>query len=532
MDSFEDLGLIPELVEALAAEGIERPTPLQEAALPVIRRGNNVVLSAGPGGGTLVAYGAGLLDRLDAEEEGLQAIVLVPFAEAARQLAICLGRLAATTGHTVAALGSTWARPEESQVLFCAPRDLLDRIGRSAIRLDTVKSLVMDGLSTICSVVGRDVVESIIEAVPEDAQRVVVSLPLTDEVANLAERHVRRGVHIPPRAVSDRNATSVPDRGTVDYRIVSEPREEAALSLLADLLSGGTVERVVLYVRSEDRAADVADMMTLHGFPAGAPGAQDFRVWVAVDEIEALPAVEGVPGLMPVSVDVPSGPDALDRRHGAGRGGYVLALPRELAHLKNVAALTGYSLVASPPPDETHGNDGLAGTLGRLETALSEEDVDAYLRVLEPLFERHGPAEIAAAAVALLRKKAGTTDSPTRSGRPAPGPSWTHLWLSLGHRDDAGPGDIVGAITGEAGIQGSRVGRIDIKDSFSVVEVEAEVAEKVIAALNGVTFRGRSLRVDYDRGGRPERSARPGPGGPGKDRSRDRPRGPRKPDRA
>jgi len=510
MDSFEDLGLSPELVEALAAEGIERPTPLQEAALPVIRRGNNVVLGAGPGSGTLVAYGAGLLDRLDPDAETLEAIVLVPFAEAARQLATSLGRLAATTGHTVAALGSPWARPDEAHILFCSPGDLLERISQSKVRLESVRALVVDGMATIASVAGREALETILDAVPEDAQKVVASLPLTADVIDIAERHVRRAVHIPPRAVGA--DTRVPHRGSVSYRVVGEPREEAALSLVAELMDTGEVRHTVLYVRSEDRAADLADWMALHGYPAGEAGDEDSPVWLAVDEVAALPAVSGATGLHAVSVDTPSGPDALDRRHGSGRGGHVLVLPREFAHLKDVATRTGYRLVAAPPPDESGTGDGLAETLTRLESALSGEDVDAYLRVLEPLFERHDPTELAAAAVALLRKKTAAPERPTRSGRPAPAPAWTHLWISLGHRDDAGPGDIVGAITGEAQIEGSCVGRIDINDTFSVVEVEATVAEKVISSLNGVTVRGRSVRVDYDRGSRGDRTGRTGQG--------------------
>jgi ATP-dependent RNA helicase DeaD len=108
------------------------------------------------------------------------------------------------------------------------------------------------------------------------------------------------------------------------------------------------------------------------------------------------------------------------------------------------------------------------------------------------------------------------------------------LFLSVGTRDNIRPGDLVGAITGEAHIKGDQVGRVDIRESFAVVEVASSVAERVIRALNGTTMRGRSLRVDFDRknaggspGGREGRSPR-GPGGPGGPRAPgDRPRPPR-----
>ena len=83
MESFEELGLDAMLVEALAAEGVERPTAFQQGAIPVIRRGNNLVGQAGPGSGALLAYGTGILDRLEVEGDPVRALVLCPTADAA-----------------------------------------------------------------------------------------------------------------------------------------------------------------------------------------------------------------------------------------------------------------------------------------------------------------------------------------------------------------------------------------------------------------------------------------------------------------
>jgi ATP-dependent RNA helicase DeaD len=99
----------------------------------------------------------------------------------------------------------------------------------------------------------------------------------------------------------------------------------------------------------------------------------------------------------------------------------------------------------------------------------------------------------------------------TSGGAPAP---FTRLFVGVGERDGVRAGDLVGAIAGEADIPGSSVGKIDIRDTFSVVEVPADVAQRVIDAVNGTTIKGRSVRVDYDRGG--DRARRPptGSGGP------------------
>ena len=80
-----------------------------------------------------------------------------------------------------------------------------------------------------------------------------------------------------------------------------------------------------------------------------------------------------------------------------------------------------------------------------------------------------------------------------------PRPNFVRLFIGIGQRDGVRPADIVGAVTGEARIAGEQIGRIEVRDTFTVVEVDSSVAERVIRALNGTTMRGRSLRVDFDR---------------------------------
>jgi ATP-dependent RNA helicase DeaD len=512
VESFEDLGLSPALVEALAAEGAERPTPLQYGGIPIIRRGNNVVAHAGPGAGTLITYGTGLLDRIEPGAGRPRAIVVVPTAESARRLAESLARLAQATGHAVASLGAPWVLPERADVLFATPADFLTAARADVLDFDDVQALVVDSASLIQHTTGLQDLELLLEYLPRDGQRVVVSLPVTAEVSDFVGRHVKRAVHVPPQAVEpDENG---PRRGDVRFRIVDEPKEEAALALAAELLQGTETRHMVLFCGSEDCAADVGDFLSLHGYQAGQPGEADVPVWLAVDELGSLPALEAGEQLAVVSYDVPAGPDSLDRRHGGGRGGIVLLLARELAHLRDVARRTGYK-IAPQPPLPVRGLPGdLADTVEALERAIAEEDLAPYLLLIETVLSQHDPIELAAAALALYRRKAPLPARATAASTAArPTPARVRLFISLGERDQVGAKDLVGAITGEAAIDGAQIGRVDVKDSLSLVEVDESVAEKVIRALNGTTIRGRSVRVDYDRPrrGGPARPAR-GPG--------------------
>ncbi|MEK9501372.1 DEAD/DEAH box helicase [Gemmatimonadota bacterium DH-20] len=533
MDSFEELNLAPELVEALAAEGIERPTALQSAAIPVVQRGHNLVAAAAPGAGVLVAVGAPLLGRLEAVEGRPVGLILTPTADRARALAEALGRIAMATGHRVAALGAPWALPERASILIATPADLLAGLAESTLTLEGVEALVVDGAAILEQLGALADLEAVAEALPSESQRVIVSLPITPAVRDFADRHARRSVTVPPQD-AEGAGDAVPARGTVAVRVVSGEKEEEAAALAHDLLTDD-VRHLVVFVRSEDVAADLGDRLALRGFGVGPAGTEDAPVWLVVDDLEgrqALDALDDDTGAA-VSYDAPADPDALDRRHGGGHGGTILAEPREAAHLRDVAARTGYRLdfqATRTGPRPTGG--GLQALLARVESALATHDVDAYEIVLEPLFQRHGPAAVAAAALALLR-----ASTPERSSAPAERASaavpegsapYARLFVSLGSKDGVKPGDLVGAITGEAGIQGDEIGRIDIRETFSRVDVMRGVADKVIAALNGTTVRGRAVRVDLDRsergggrgsGDRPGGRPQGGRGGPPRGRS-------------
>ena len=509
MSSFTDLGLGPEVVEALGAVGIETPSAFQEDALPVLRRGNNLIGRAGPGAGTLVAYGAALLDRLPAGAGHTGAVVLAPTRDRATELARSLGDLAGLTGHAVAALRGPWALSERADLLFAAPADLLAAVEGSRIKLDALEAFVIDGAAAIRDLAGFGPVETLAEFVPSDAQRVILSLPFPPELDSFVEGHVKRGVHVPPRAADgDAGDDDVPRRGSLAYRFVEGDRVEAALRAVGALLDG-EARHVLVHFHSDDEAADVGDVLTLHGYAAGAPGDASLPVWLGTDArssralLDELDAPEEVATL---SFRVPLDPDDLDRRHARGGAGMTLLRGRELPHLEATSRVAGYRLEAAPGEAPSGLTDEIAAFRERIEEAAENEDlVPAYV-LLEPLLERHGAARVAAAAAALLRRGGGI-EAPAAAGARRPGgPSeapeetgWVRLFMSLGHKDDAGPGDILGAITGEAGVDGSRVGRIDIRDAFSLVEVDRNVARKIIEAMNGTTVKGRSLRVDFDR---------------------------------
>lgn len=525
MASFESLDLAPELVEALASEGIESPTRLQEQLIPVVRRGNDVVALAGPGSGILAAYAAPLLERLPPEGEGPLALILASSTERAEALAESVGRLAMVTGHRVAALGPLWVLPDRAQVVTATPDEALARLRSGHLSLERIQALVLDDAAGMAASGALAAAETLCEGLQAAAQRVVVCLPLTEAVETFVAAHLRKAVHVPPRAAE--GAESPTYRGEVQALEFDGSREEAALRAVAHLLE--QARHVMVFARNEDVAADLGDFLGLRGYRAGRPGDTDMPVWLAASSLEGRTALDEADAdeVAVLSADVPGDADALDRRHGAGRGGAVLTLPREQAHLKAIAQEAGYGVAVRPLPAPSVRPSGLARLLDQLAEAAGTQDVEAYRALLEPVFEKHGAATVAAAAVALLRERAAAAPSVTEVPPPPDRvQTFVRLFVSVGKRDNVGPGDLVGAIAGEAGIDAARIGRIELKDSFSLVEVEQSVADRVIKGLNGTSIRGRAVRVDYHREERGSggRGGSRGPRGDGGAGPRGRPR--------
>ena len=543
MSSFDDLALGPETVASLAAEGIETPTPFQAAAIPVIARGNDLLGRAGPGSGTLVAYGAPLLDRLEGGSGAPVCLVLCTGARQATGIARSFSRLAEGSGMRAAALAPHWNAPECADFLF-VPADRINVLYDGAVNVTGVRALVLHDGDGVVSSVPSDRLETFLAGLPDDCQRIFCGLPFGDALRSVARRFTRRAVTVPPGASARQTParqTPARERRTRDrttqprelsFTVVDEDRSQAVLGLTATLLEGepgsedahGRVRHVLLYAASADQAADLGDFLAVHGYRPGPPGDAAAPVWLSPGEDDAarkaVDALADASVVATVSCQVPAGAPAAQLRHGAGGPAWALPAVRELGHLRDVAAGAGLQLKRVRPDRPVRVSKRLDELADKLHEAIRAPETTPYYLLVESLLDRFAPAELAAGALLLLDratagKGAGARTSAQAGGQGVPEP-WARLFVSAGTTDEVGPRELLGAITSESGIKGSRVGRIDVRDRHSLVEVRESDAGKVIAALNGTTLGGRALRVDYDRA--PDRRQQRGkPGGkPGK----------------
>jgi ATP-dependent RNA helicase DeaD len=519
MADFDQLGLNEQLVANAAEAGFDAPSELQRSVIPVLRRGGNAIVRAASGSGITAAYALALLDRFG-DADGTRALVVVPTGDRAEKVARTIAQLGIGTNARVTALTSAWSGADDATIIVASAEKLLAAVAESQLKLDEVESVVIDGAAAINSLVPADTFERIFASLPKEGQRVFVSSAMTDAVRKLAEAHARKALTFPPRPAVEARAETPETTWKLNYVVTAPDRKADPIARFARSRGG----EITLVARSQQSARNGERELQGRGFHVNAARFEDFDRDAASGAIFAY--------------DVPFSAEQLQRV--LRNGDTVVVARTELAHLKMIAEEVSAELVSATLP--SYETDSLNAFRNEIRRAAREEDIEAMLLVLEPLMQELSPEEIAAAACALLRAR---RPAKAEAATAKPGmKTWSRLFLSVGERDGVRPADIVGAITGESGIRGDEVGKVEIRDTFCVVEVASTVADKVISSMNGTTMKNRSLRVDYDRKttaggsrGGPRGGPRDGPrGGPrdgprGGPRSgqRGRPDGPRSP---
>ncbi|HUE95901.1 MAG TPA: DEAD/DEAH box helicase, partial [Longimicrobiaceae bacterium] len=482
MPSFQEMGLREELLRTLEDEEITRPTELQASVVPALRRGGNLVARVSSGSGKTLAFALGILDRLEVEEqqeaaaaEGgeLRLLVLTPTPADAARTALAMSPYAHAVGLSIAAIAPGWGTPHaEASVLVAPAADAMEAVRTSSVKLEALEGVVVDGAAAVEELGGWEQVDALIDLVPRDAQRVVFTARITDAVEDLIDRRVKRALRFPAEAAVAGAGVSPPARGPLTYIVASEPEKLELLAAQLRTREAGSPPPIV-FCRTDERAAELAERLTVRGFIVGSANDVEAHLAIAAGGAtreESLAEIDAEPG-QTISYDVPADMETLRDRHAGDEDAVVLVQTREVAHIREIAGRAGFTARSAPAPADTSIAEAALRTFREeIQQALEQEDLTAQLLVLEPLLDQYSAAEVAAALAAMLRNRrpvAPATPAPAArapaetSVAPGPAPvTWARLFVSIGSRDEARPGDLVGALAGEANISGSQIGKI------------------------------------------------------------------------
>ena len=471
----------------------------QEAKEPVTR-GQNVVYQMPHDWASIAHVLAPVLDRIDDATHDVQLLIVCADAEAAAAASASLVRLAGA--RPLVAIAATSARRAArlmrlrgAQAVAGAPPELLALVQGSSLKLEQVRVVMLAWVDELIAGGEERMLETLMAEIPKDAARIVVANDVTPEVEALIERYARRARRVAPPG------TEVVIGVPLQYVTVTAT---SRLLALRRLLDDADPTRAVVYVRRDESERETRELLRGLGYSDNASDEPSIRVARAAGAAETD---------LVILYDIPASREELREAVGPEpRRVVALAQPRLLASLRVLAGgatLTPFTL--SDAGLRARNREDIVR--GELRDTLASRAFARELLTLEPLLDRYDGIEIAAATLHLLEQARFERDAArARSveGRPAHaaagatggGAAMTRIFVNVGAMDNARPGDLVGAITNEAHITSAQVGKIDIRENHSLVEIASDVADTVIAKLTGSSIRGRRVvaRVDQERG--------------------------------
>lgn len=461
MPSFQDLHLKPPIAAALERLGWNAEDPGARDTAPTAARGHNLVASTPP----VPAYAApalgGLLSRLG---EGGRALLLSPpgqldewgaLAHALAQDAGIKVQVAHGTTRTMRRL-----KADAVDLVIATPETALTLLTRSALSMDTLTSLFLAWPESWGE---EDSITALMQDLPKETQRVIYTAA-PDRVEALVERYARKALTTGAPALE--SAPSGP------VRTVSVPwaRRVPALAELVELLDPASM---VIWTADKSHHPAIAQAVALADpelrlVTGDTPAAGTI---VAFD----LPTAERLQQLAKsgeVVLLVPPGTESYAAR---------IATPRRPLPLPGIVDTVAATAAAQR---------------AAIVRAIEAGKPDRALLTLAPLFERHDPAAVAAALFDLWASS-GPAEAPSRVPEI---PSTAKVYVGVGKKDGATANDFVAVLTKDLRVERGKIGRIELRDAYSLIEIPAQDAEKVAVALNGVTIRRRKVTARVDRG--------------------------------
>ena len=454
--NFASLPISPQQLEALQGLGYASMTPVQAQSLPLILSGKDVIIQAKTGSGKTAAFGIGLLNRLNPRFFGVQALVMCPTRELAEQVGQSIRQLASRMANvkTVLLCGGKPFGPQRdslhhgAHIVVGTPGRIQDHLQRGTLDLKGVRTFVLDEADRMLEMGFAEVMASITSHLPKNRQTILLSATFPDDIKNISRSLQEKPIQITVDAEVSH------DEVIIEQLFFEVQRHERDKTLLA-LFEHHRPRNAMVFCNTKKQCAEVARFLSDHDIEAAAiHGDLDQR---ERDQVLVQFANESCPVL--VASDV------------AARG-------------LDIPALEMVVNVELPRDADTYvhriGRTGRAGQSGKAFSLVAPSEV-GRMRVIEDYLGNSCVCDVLASL----------DRDPNYELR---GPMIT-VQLDAGRKQKVRPGDILGALTGDAGLSGDQIGKISIMDNWSYVAVHRVALRQAMNFLADGKVKGRAVRA-------------------------------------
>jgi len=455
MTAFSTLPLKPTLLASLETLGYTEMTPVQEQSLPPMLAGRDVIAQAQTGSGKTAAFGLSLLQALDADTIRLQVLVLCPTRELADQVSKAIRKLAANIPNVklLTLCGGMPLGPQlaslthDPHIVVGTPGRVQEHLKRESLHGGGIKVLVLDEADRMLDMGFTEAIDDIIGRIAKHHQTLLFSATYPEEIRAVSQRVQKDPVTVTVEA-------PVEQRPAIEQQFI-ELEQASKPDALAQLLSGEKGQHALVFCNMRREVDAVAQELDRRGFSALAlHGDMDQR-----DRDEVLVRFANRSCAVLVATDV------------AARGLDIVALPLVISYD-----------IAHDPDTHTHriGRTGRAGESGQAITLCTPRERPKAANI----------EELLRTALAWRPLKIAPPRGKTLNLAPM-----KTLVIDAGRQDKLRPGDILGALTGDAGLAATDIGKIDVFATRAYVAISRALANKALERLRAGKIKGRNFRV-------------------------------------
>jgi ATP-independent RNA helicase DbpA len=452
--TFTSLNLAPAALNNLNQLGYTQMTAIQAASLPLTLAGRDLIAQASTGSGKTAAFGIPLVENLDAAQFDTQAMILCPTRELADQVTQEIRRLARAVGNIkvvtlcggVALRGQTQSLEHGAHVVVGTPGRIMDHLERGALSLQSLKMLVLDEADRMLDMGFFDDIAKVARQCPKDRQTLLFSATYPEGIAKLASQFMREPQTIKVQAQHDAQKIK---------QVFYEVNHSERLHAVSQLLNHFRPESTLAFCNTKQQCRDLVSVLQAQGFSALA----------LFGELEQRERDQ-------VLVQF------------ANRSCSVLVATDVAARGLDVANLEAVINVDVTPDPEVHihriGRTGRGDAEG-LALSLASMDEMGHVGKIEQLQNR----EFAWAPLSSLTPAAGGALQPPMAT----------LQIVGGRKEKIRAGDVLGALTGEAGFAKEQVGKINVNEFSTYVAVSRDIAREAVKRLSAGRVKGKTVKV-------------------------------------
>lgn len=540
--TFRDLGLPEFILSAVSDLGFEIPSPIQQACIPHLLSGRDVLGMAQTGSGKTAAFSLPLLNHIDPEQRYPQMLVMAPTRELAIQVADACEQFAKyAKGVRVVTLygGQRYdiqlrALKQGAQIVVGTPGRILDHIRRGTLVLSNLKSIVLDEADEMLRMGFIEDVETVMAELPEQHQTALFSATMPEPIRRITKRFMREPQEVKIQSTQRTN----PDITQICWFVRGFRKNDALLRFL----EAEDFDAAIIFTRTKTCTLDITELLEKHGFRAAALNGdmtQQLReqtldrlrngsldILVATDvaarglDVERLSLV--------VNYDIPLDAESYIHRIGrtgrAGRAGRAILFvdPRERRLLGNIERLMKKPIdEVEVPNHEILQERRREKFKAQITKQLEHHDLNLYRSLLEDLFTADQDQEDIAAAMLMLlqgkqklilppdlpmekrgrreEQRGDRRDNPRSQERRGYGnPTLMDVYrIEVGRADGVDVRHIVGAIANEGDISSRNIGHIKMYDDYSTIELPQGMPKDLLQMFSKTRVLNKQMRMTF-----------------------------------